>query len=52
MCRWPPGIGDNDPTATTVQDSRYGGGPGLAVSRLHDDRCTGELRGQHSQERP
>ena len=23
-------------------------GPGLAVSRLHDDRCPGEIRGQHS----
>ena len=25
----------------------YSGGPGLAVPRLHDDRCAGEIRGQH-----
>ena len=46
MCRWPPGVGDNDLLATTLKDSRYGGGPGLALSRLHDDRYTDELRGQ------
>ena len=43
-----PGIGDDNLTAATVQDRRYGGGPELAVSRLHDDGCTDELRGQHS----
>ena len=42
---WPPGVGDDDLLAVAVQDSRYGGGPGLAVSRLHDDVRTDELRG-------
>ena len=30
-CLWPPGVGDNDLLTATVQDRRYGGGPGLAV---------------------
>ena len=45
-CRWPPGVGDDDLIAAPVEDRRYGGGPGLAASRLHDDRCADELRGQ------
>ena len=44
--RWPPGVGDDDLLAAAFQDRRYGGGPGLPVSRLHRDFCTNELRGQ------
>ena len=39
-------VGDDDLLAATLQDHRYGGGPGLPVSRLHRDVCTDELRGQ------
>ena len=43
---WPPEVGDDDLLAATLQDRRYGGGPRLAVSRLHGDVCPDELRGQ------
>ena len=36
-CRWTTGVGDDDLLAATVLDRRYGGGPGLAVPRLHSD---------------
>ena len=36
-CRWPPGVGEDDLATATVFDCRYGGGPGLAVPRLHDN---------------
>ncbi len=46
-CRWPPpGVGDDNLLAATLQDRRYDGVPALAVFQLHGDVCTDELRGQ------
>ena len=40
------GVGDDDLLAAPVQNSRYGGGPGLAVFRLHGDASADEIGGQ------
>ena len=45
--RGTPGVADDPRLAAAIQDRCYGGGPGLACSRLHDDGCANPLRGQH-----
>ena len=41
--RWPPGVGDDDLFAATLQDRRFAGVPALSVCQLHGDVCTDEF---------